>query len=169
MTEVWHSVPGWENLYEVSNFGNVRSVTRTVPLGKSVKTVQGRVLSPQKFGTKNHKRLAVKLSRNGEAKVRLVHHLVLEAFVGPRPPGLEGCHNNGNPYDNRPENLRWDSRSANQLDAVKHGTHSEARRTSCPQGHKYDQENTAILANGKRRCRTCNREQERERRRKRAA
>lgn len=51
-----------------------------------------------------------------------VHRLVLEAFVGPCPPGMECCHNNGNPADNRLENLRWDTRSANCLDAVQHGT-----------------------------------------------
>jgi hypothetical protein len=51
-----------------------------------------------------------------------VHHLVLLAFVGPRPDGLICCHGNGDPTDNRPENLRWDTHSANSKDAIKHGT-----------------------------------------------
>lgn len=51
-----------------------------------------------------------------------IQRLVLMAFVGKCPDGMESCHNNGIRTDNRPCNLRWDTRSANQLDAVKHGT-----------------------------------------------
>ena len=51
-----------------------------------------------------------------------VHRFVLEAFVGPCPEGMEGCHNNGNRTDNRLENLRWDTKLANQADRRKHGT-----------------------------------------------
>lgn len=53
---------------------------------------------------------------------RLVHRLVLEAFVGPCPPGMEACHNNGNRLDNRIENLRWDIHENNMRDKVLHGT-----------------------------------------------
>jgi hypothetical protein len=53
---------------------------------------------------------------------RYVHALVLEAFVGPRPEGFDACHNNGNKTDNRLENLRWDTKSANSLDKRRHGT-----------------------------------------------
>jgi hypothetical protein len=51
-----------------------------------------------------------------------VHRLVLEAFVGPCPAGMEACHNNGVRTDNRLENLRWDTRSANCRDRIRHGT-----------------------------------------------
>lgn len=51
-----------------------------------------------------------------------VHRLVLLAFVGPCPPGLVGCHNDGNPANNTPGNLRWDTRSGNMADTVAHGT-----------------------------------------------
>lgn len=47
-----------------------------------------------------------------------VHHLVLAAFVGPRPVGMEACHQNDEPTDNRLVNLRWDTRKANAEDAV---------------------------------------------------
>lgn len=157
--EDWRPIPGYEGLYEASSFGRVRSLTRTVPLGDSTKTIQGIVLKQRKFGTDRHPRKAVKLCVGGIAKVRLVHQLVLEAFVGPRPEGLEGCHNNGDPFDNRTENLRWDTNSANQLDSVEHGTHHEARKTECPQGHPYDAVNTAIV-DRKRRCKTCHRNRE---------
>ena len=66
--------------------------------------------------------LRVTLSVNGIRKCVLVHRLVLEAFVGPCPAGMEACHNNGNPADNRLENLRWDTHLENMKDAVKQGT-----------------------------------------------
>ncbi len=53
---------------------------------------------------------------------RAVHRLVLEAFVGPCPPGMEGCHNNGDPWDNQLSNLRWDTHKNNMADAMSHGT-----------------------------------------------
>lgn len=59
---------------------------------------------------------------NGIRRVCMVHQLILFAFVGPRPGRMEACHNNGNPSDNRVENLRWDTTSENQKDAVRHGT-----------------------------------------------
>jgi hypothetical protein len=65
----------------------------------------------------------------------MVHQLVLEAFVGPRPRGMESCHNNGNQTDNRLVNLRWDTKSENNLDRVRHGTHSESSKKLCPRGH----------------------------------
>lgn len=55
---------------------------------------------------------------------RYVHRLVLETFIGPCPDGHEGCHNNGNKYDNRLCNLRWDTHKNNIKDAVKAGAWS---------------------------------------------
>lgn len=68
--------------------------------------------------------LRVDLYRGGRHHWKLIHRLVLEAFIGPCPDGMEACHNNGDRTDNRLENLRWDTRSANQKDAVRHGTHA---------------------------------------------
>jgi len=62
------------------------------------------------------------LYKNGKSFIHKVHRLVLLTFVGPCPPGMQACHNNGNPFDNYPSNLRWDTISANQFDSIKHGT-----------------------------------------------
>jgi hypothetical protein len=56
-----------------------------------------------------------------------IHLLVLEAFVGARPPGMEGCHNDGNPANNRLDNLRWGTLSSNRIDMLKHGTAGSAK------------------------------------------
>lgn len=58
---------------------------------------------------------------NGKPKTLYVHHLVLEVFVGPRPSGTLACHANDLPTDNRVENLRWDTPSANNADAKRNG------------------------------------------------
>jgi hypothetical protein len=59
---------------------------------------------------------------------RQVHHLVLEAFVGPCPPGMESRHLNGNPADNRLANLAWGTHKENIADAIERGTRPRGRR-----------------------------------------
>ena len=52
-----------------------------------------------------------------------VHRLVLEAFVGPCPEGLEACHSpDRDRTNNRLSNLRWGTREDNEADKVAHGT-----------------------------------------------
>lgn len=70
--------------------------------------------------------LKVELCGCGSIKSHNVHKLVLEAFVGPRPEGCYGCHNNGDAGDCSLGNLRWGSPSSNELDKLAHGTHLEA-------------------------------------------
>ena len=67
--------------------------------------------------------LRVWLWNNGKQYPRRVHRLVLETFIGPCPEGMQGCHFDGTRTNNRLSNLRWDTRSGNQFDAVRHGTH----------------------------------------------
>jgi hypothetical protein len=64
----------------------------------------------------------IKVCAQGKKRNRYVAHLILEAFVGPRPEGLEACHNDGDLGNNRPDNLRWDTHAANIADKLKHGT-----------------------------------------------
>jgi hypothetical protein len=114
----------------------------------------------------------VHVAKDGKKKNPPVHVLVLEAFVGPRPDGTVAGHNDGNPSNNRVENLRWDSRANNGLDTVRHGTHPTAGKTHCINGHEYTAENTIVMrsprnktAKAWRQCRTCQAEQVRRRRR----
>lgn len=58
----------------------------------------------------------------------LVHRLVLLAFVGPPPPGMVASHIDGNPSNNRPENLRWESPSENERRKRLHGTAQQGER-----------------------------------------
>lgn len=74
--------------------------------------------------TKKHKPyLTVGLSIGGTTKTRLVHQLVLEAFIGPRPDGMEGRHLDGDRFNNRLDNLAWGTPKQNTADSIAHGTH----------------------------------------------
>lgn len=59
--------------------------------------------------------------RDGVRRKTAVHHLVLLAYVGPRPPKKEACHKNGNFADNRRSNLYWGTKSDNMRDRYAHG------------------------------------------------
>lgn len=152
-TEEWRPVLGREGTYEVSSLGRVRVLDRIDAKGARRR---GRLLKARAI---NGTHLIVVLHSGGPRRDALVHHLVLEAFVGPRPDGMEGCHWNDIPTDNRVENLRWDTRSANQLDSVRNGTHHLARRTHCNKGHEFTPENTYRYPGGKRACIACRRAQ----------
>lgn len=72
-----------------------------------------------------------------------VHRLVLEAFVGPCPEGMEALHGNAIRNDNRLCNLRWDTKSENSQDRVRHGHHHLANRDRCAYGHLLVEANFA--------------------------
>lgn len=109
------TVPDWPG-YTVTTDGVVRGPQRELKA------------SPMKSG---HRRICLRQGRTGAPGSRqrwvFVHVLVLEVFVGPCPSGMEGCHANGDPSDNRLVNLRWDTHSANMRDAMRHGTHNWVR------------------------------------------
>ena len=155
MSEHWKPVVGYEGIYEVSDMGRVRRVSA----GQGAQA--GLILKPTPSSTGH---LRVSLYAGGSKAIRYVHRLVLEAFVGPCPPGMEACHWDDDPTNNSLENLRWDSRSANVLDQVRNGIHSEAGKTHCKYGHEYTHENTYLQKSGYRTCRECQRQRHREQR-----
>jgi len=114
--ETWLPVPGYEGSYEVSDYGRVRSVDR---IDASGNRRRGRAMS-QSFTHNGYPK--VTLTKFGKERVRKVHHLVLEAFCGVCPEGMEACHGNGTAADCRLNNLRWDTKLANAADKRTHGT-----------------------------------------------
>jgi hypothetical protein len=102
MQESWLPVEGYEDLYEVSDQGRVRSLTVRVANGAGTRVRNGRVLkqnlTPQGY-------LTVMLSRDS-AQVRvLVSRLVAAAFKG-LLPAQEADHRDGNRRNNTAGNLR---------------------------------------------------------------
>lgn len=156
MTEEWRPIPGCDGRYEVSNLGRVRSRPRTTP-GRwdTPMHFAGRVLAQESVVGGY---LRVGMRYGGRRHRELVHRLVLLAFVGPCPEGMEARHVDGNPTHNHVSNLAWGTHSENTYDQVSAGTHNIARRTHCPQGHPYDEANTYRKPSGARTCRTCKRD-----------
>lgn len=131
--EKWADVPGYEGLYRVSTEGRVLSKAR--PGGNG---------GLRKFArlNKRHPYLLVGLSKDGMVKSFLVHRLVMAAFVGPCPEGMQVCHNDGNVSNPALSNLRYDTPVGNAADKIKHGTDYFRNLTHCTKGHEYTPENT---------------------------
>jgi hypothetical protein len=111
--EEWRPVVGTEGEFEVSNLGHVVSVA---PAG--VRTARN--LNPS--GSKGRYRLvAIRYPGRGWVN-RLVHHLVLEAFVGPRPQDQECLHDDNDGSNNRLTNIKWGTKKENRADQHRHGT-----------------------------------------------
>ena len=120
--EEWRPVVGLGGWYDVSSHGNVRSWH----LNK-----WGRRDTPKPLAQAIHKdgRRQVFLRLPGEKGVnRKVHTLVAEAFIGPRPTGLDVCHDDGDASNNHVSNLRYDTHRANLGDAIEHGTTPKGTR-----------------------------------------
>lgn len=67
--------------------------------------------------------------RNGRIRERR-HALVAEAYLGPRQPGMDVRHLNGDPGDDRPENLAYGTRAENAADTVAHGRTTRGSRNA---------------------------------------
>lgn len=118
--EIWKDIPGFEGEYQASSHGRVRSVdhrVRVVARGtEATRLSHGRVLRP---GRSKSGHVSVVLGRKHGSM--LVHTAVALAFLGPRPEGLDVCHNDGDPTNNRLDNLRYDTRTDNILDVYRLG------------------------------------------------
>jgi hypothetical protein len=114
-SEAWRRHPRYAG-FEISDQGRVRNV-RT-----------GRIL----LGSVN--RRGYRMAMIGR-RPRPVHRLVLEAFEGPCPVGMEACHENDVKADNRLSNLAWKTRSANLRDAVRNGRNHNASKIYCKRHH----------------------------------
>lgn len=120
--ETWKPVIGYENLYEVSNKGFVRSVDRivTYPNGKSSRNFKGKLLKQCLNVKKNY--YGVRLSKQGKTKLWLVHQLVAAAFLGVRPKGFVICHGPKGNLCNEITNISYGTAKQNSADQWRDGT-----------------------------------------------
>lgn len=106
MKEIWKDVVGYENIYEVSNFGRVRTHKNKTTFTEKhgIRHWKQRYLKDK---TPNVRDVRVNLWKNGKSKDFLVHRLVGFAFMS----SVEGkeCinHIDGNPKNNHVDNLEW--------------------------------------------------------------
>lgn len=143
--EKWVPVVRYKGLYEVSNYGRVKSLGRWKDSGRGMYWLPGRLLSNGvgrsnvRVGTsKNPGYPRVGLTKaDGSSRACLVHVLVLEAFVGPRPfPEADCRHLDGDADNNWVGNLAWGTKKENMADKVSHGTN-----------RKGDNHQSTILSN----------------------
>jgi hypothetical protein len=118
--EEWREIPGYEGLYEASTEGRIRSLPRkTLHYTGKVIVRGGRMLNgcvtPRGY-------VKVSLCVAGRVKGEHIHSLVAATFIGPRPLGLLVRHFDGNPANNRLENLLYGTGAENMADAAAHGT-----------------------------------------------
>jgi hypothetical protein len=118
--EEWRDSPGHPG-YQVSTLGRVRSAWRR--RGKNLRSYisdRWRILRPQPSGRGY---LVVQIRESDRCRKNYIHRLVLEAFVGPCPEGMEGRHIETNDVtDNRLCNLAWGTKVENSQDRRRHGT-----------------------------------------------
>lgn len=140
--EIWKPAPGCVGV-EVSTLGRARNRW-------------GRILRGSVEENGYH-RVKVRVGGVGEYQNKYAHRLVLEAFVGPCPPGMETRHLNGDPGDNRLVNLAWGTSSENSQDILLHGRNASASRTHCPRRHPLVDGNLVASQweRGRRSCLAC--------------
>lgn len=147
--EEWREVKGYEGLYEVSNYGNVRSLDRTRVLdrgkwGKSTHTFRGKVLS--QGNSKDGYKLVV-LCDGKKGVTKAVHRLVAEAFLENPRCCLEVNHIDEDKTNNKVENLEW----CTHIENAKHGTRGQrigiahrANKSRCKKVFQYDKNGTLV-------------------------
>jgi len=121
MKEQWLAIPGYEGFYEVSNLGRVRSMDRAVghPINGKI-SLKGKVLIQSLSSDGLY--FVVSLCKEGQQKTYAVHKLVASTWLGPRPTGTEICHGPAGQKNNAVSNLRYGTRSENQLDCRRDNT-----------------------------------------------
>lgn len=116
--EIWKDIPGYEGRYQASTLGRIRSLDRRVKCAHgATRLVNGRILKPA--ASRNDPHLYVVLGHGAVGSP--VHQLVARAFHGPRPKGQEVRHLDGDPQNNRADNLSYGTRTENLLDIYRTG------------------------------------------------
>lgn len=116
--EIWKNIKDYEGMYQVSNLGNVKSLSRKLRVHhNSMRLLRERIL---KCGILRQGYKAAALWENQKVKLCTIHRLVGIAFI-PNPKN-KPCinHKNGIKTDNRVENLEWVTYSENMIHALKH-------------------------------------------------
>ena len=123
MEEIWKDIKNYEGVYQVSNLGNIRSLSRNIIQGhfsenKYFRSVRYRIIKPaiNRCGYKT-----VSLCYNGKKKTKSIHRIVAEAFI----PNLNKLpvinHIDGDKTNNKVENLEWCTYKHNTMEAIRLG------------------------------------------------
>ena len=131
MKEIWKDIKNYEDLYQVSSFGNVKSLKRDI------------TLSP----TKNRRGyIIVSLSADNTKRTFSVHRLVAQAFIDNPENKPQVNHIDGDKTNNCAYNLEWATNSENQKHAFSNGlqTNIGNNNPKCRKINQYDLSNNLI-------------------------
>lgn len=109
--EQWRDIPGFEGYFQVSDMGGVRRIAHSDQYRRKAN------LGPATFKPNKRGYWEVMLARPKFRRLYLVHRVVMLAFVGPCPEGLQVNHKNGDKRDNRLSNLEYVTGSENMRHA----------------------------------------------------
>lgn len=129
--EIWKDIPEYEGIYEASTLGRIRSCQ-----GKSTSNARfdkrvwkQRYIKYQCSGKNNRRDYRVKLWKDNDYKTHLVSRIIAKTFVDGYFDGATVNHINGNPLDNRAENLEWVTRQKNIALAFENGLYPQHKTT----------------------------------------
>jgi len=124
--EQWRDIEGYEGLYQVSDLGRVRSLDRVVPHARfGTMRLKGRIVSLVPHNQSGY--FISRLHKEGVERTFYVHRLVAAAWIGPCPNGKQVRHGTNGHLDNSTSNLSYGTRSQNELDKRRDGTHGGRR------------------------------------------
>lgn len=128
MSETWKPVRDYEDFYEVSDKGRVRSLPRMIRRSMGgVQNHSGRIMRPYR----GQFYFSVGLSRYGQRRTWFVYRLVAEAFLLRLPSGEAVNHKDHNSFNDYLENLEWCTTQRNLDHAYEDGNHSKAMPVIC--------------------------------------
>ena len=118
INEIWKPVLNYEDLYLISNLGNIKSLDRkTTHQGRWIKTTTFFQGKPLRVAKTKGGYCYVSLSKDGKGKKHLLHRLVLQSFIGNNENQVN--HKDGNKQNNNLENLEYCTAQENLLHCTK--------------------------------------------------
>lgn len=137
--EVWKDIEGYEGMYQISNFGRLKTLSRVSTFIQGGRTrsrlLKERILKPC---SGRHGYIEVGLCKDGKVFYTRIHRLVALAFIPNENPEIFNvvCHRDDNPANNEVSNLYWGTQKTNHADARRNG-----RQYTFSQWPKNKQEN----------------------------
>lgn len=136
--EEWRNVAGYEDLYQVSNLGRIKSLMREIRRGSGIWRKPNKILKPQLNGRGYHH--VSLFGTDSKHQIKCIHQIVAEAFI--ENPDKYNCidHINTDKKDNRASNLRWCNYKMNMNNPITKEKVDEIRASICRQDWYIDKQ-----------------------------
>lgn len=126
MIEIWKDIEGYENSYQISNLGRVKSLGNKSNHKKEIILKQCIIMGYKCVG----------LTKNSKMTIKKVHRLVANAFISNTYNKQQVNHKDGNKFNNCVNNLEWCTAKENSIHAVKNGLRKALKGEDNPRSKK---------------------------------